>query len=123
MKFEKTVKFDLYPIGDRLMEGVIFHVDIEIRDDNSIVCTGAVPDIDAIPYLESLGGKGAVEHWEQRVLEHFDDEDTCAEELGEAMSEEEYEQWESVLMGEHLPDSEKVEPKSIPVTRLGDLLL
>ena len=100
MKFQKTISFDLYTIGDRVMEDVIFFVDLEIRDDNSVICTSAVPDIDCVPYIESLGGKGAVDHWEQQVLEHFDDEATCSEELGEAMTEEEYEKWESVLLGE-----------------------
>lgn len=100
MKFEKTIKFDLYAIGDRVMEDVIFYVDIVINDDNSIICTGAVPDIDCVPYIKSLGGDGAVDHWEKQVLEHFDDEATCAEELGEAMTDEEYAEWESVLLGE-----------------------
>ena len=100
MKFQKTVVYDLYEIGDRVMENVIYHVDLEIRDDNSIVCTSAVPDIDAIPYLKHIGGQGAVDHWTQRVLEYLNDEDTCAEVLGEAMTDEEYKHWESVLLGE-----------------------
>ena len=97
MKLQKTIKFDLYAIGDRVMEDVIYHVDLEIRDDDSIICTGARPDEDAIPYLESIGGKGAVEHWEQQVLEHFENEDDCAEELGESMTAEEFAEWEHIL--------------------------
>ena len=100
MKLQKTIKFDLYAIGDRVMEDVIYHVDLEIRDDDSIICTGARPDEDAIPYLESIGGKGAVAHWEQQVLEHFENEDDCAEELGESMTAEEFAEWEHILVPE-----------------------
>lgn len=100
MKFTKTIKFDLYAIGDRVMEDVIFFVDLAITDDNKIICTSAVPDIDCVPYITSLGGAGAVDHWEKQVLEHFDDEATCAEELGEVMSEEEYNKFEGILLGD-----------------------
>jgi len=119
MKFQKTIKFDLYAIGDRAMEDVIFHVDLEIRDDNSIICTGARPDEDAIPYLESIGGKGAVEHWEQQVLEHFENEDDCAEELGESMTEEEFAQWEHVLLPEKAP---AVAPRAIKASLASDIV-
>lgn len=120
MKLQKTIKFDLYRIGDRVMEDVIFYVDLEIRDDNSIVCTGAVPDIDCIPYMESLGGKGAVEHWEQQVLEHFDNEADCAEELGEAMTQEEYDEWEPILLGEEV--AKKNEPRAIKASLASDIV-
>jgi predicted RNA-binding protein len=117
MKFQKTIKFDLYVIGDRVMEDVIYFVDLEITDDNAIICTGAVPDIDCVGYIESLGGPGAVQHWEKQVLEHFDDEATCSEELGEAMTEEEYEQWEAVLMGE-----EVAQPATVQKSAFLDML-
>ena len=100
MKFTKTIKFDLYTIGDRMMEDVIYHVDIAITDDNKIVATGAKIDEDCIGYVTSLGGKGAIKHWEEAVMVHFEEEATASEELGEQMTEEEYEKWESVLMGE-----------------------
>ena len=99
-KFEKTIPYDLYAIGDRAMEDVIYNVHIVIDGANNIFCTSAQVDEDCIGYLESIGGKGAVGHWQQRVLEHFQDERNTSEELGEAMTDEEYKEWESVLMGE-----------------------
>ena len=98
-KFEKTVPFDLYQIGDRVMEDVIYNVDIVIDGADNIFCTSVQAHPDAIPYLESLGGPSVVGHWQQRVLEHFQDEANCAEELGEAMTEDEFNEFESILMG------------------------
>ena len=100
MKFTKTVAFDLYRIGDRMMEGVIYFVDLAITDDNKIICTGAVPDIDALPYLEAIGGPGVADHWAKQVLEHFSTEAECGEALGEEMSPDEWDEFEDILMGE-----------------------
>jgi len=115
MKFTKTIKFDLYSIGDRMMEDVIYHVDLAITEDNKIIATGATIEEDCIGYVTSLGGKGAIKHWEEAVLSHFEEEATAAEELGEHMSEEEYEAWEDVLMGEAPATPETVLKSGIPL--------
>ncbi len=99
MKLYKTVEFNLYELGGRAMEDVIFLVDFAISEDDSIFCTGAQPHEDAIAYLTHLGGAGAPGHWRQQVLSHFQNEANCAEALGEAMTEDEYEEFEDALMG------------------------
>lgn len=99
MKFQKTVPFDLYAIGDRVMEDVIYNVDLAINDENHVICTGASASDDAIAYLVHLGGKGGPNYWKEQVLAYFENEDNCAEELGEAMSGEEFNKFEDALMG------------------------
>lgn len=99
MKLYKTIEFDIYELGGRAMEDVIFLVDFAISEDNSIFCTGANPHEDAIAYLTHIGGAGAPGHWQQQVLSHFQNEDNCAEALGEAMTPEEFNEFEDALMG------------------------
>lgn len=99
MKFKKTISFNCYEIGDRAMEDVIFFVDLEITDDDKIVATSVVPDIDCIPYMEKLGGKGCPDHWQKEVTAYFEDEAIAAEALGEAMTEDEFAEFEHALMG------------------------
>ena len=99
MKFKKTISFNCYEIGDRYMEDVIFFVDLEITDDDEIIATSVVPDIDCIPYMEMIGGAGCPDHWQKQVVEHFKEEATAAEHLGEAMTEDEFNEFENILMG------------------------
>ena len=100
MKFQKTVEFDLYELGgDSAMQDVIYNVDLVIDAVDNIFCTSAQAHEDAIPYLTHLGGPGCVGHWQQRVLEHFQNEANCAEVLGEAMTGEEFNEFEDALMG------------------------
>ena len=98
-KFEKTVPFNLYEIGDRPLEDVIYNVTIVINDTDKIFVTSVEAQEDAIPYLESLGGPATVGFWQQRVLEHFQNEANTAEVLGEAMTEDEFNEFEDALMG------------------------
>ena len=70
--FTKTVEFDAYVIGDRIMEGVIFDVDITLYADGSTTYTEARPhDEDVESWCKQLGGEGAVKHWCDQVTEHF----------------------------------------------------
>ena len=100
MKFQKTVEFDLYELGGTAaMQDVIYLVDFAISADNLVFCTEAQPHEDAIAYLTQLGGAGTPGFWQQRVLEHFENEANCAETLGEAMTDEEFNEFEDALMG------------------------
>lgn len=101
MKFSKTIKFDLYALGDRPMEGVMFNVDLAISDDDKVLCIKAEPDELALSYLKRIGGDGAPNYWKEKVLKHFSTESNVREELGENMTEEEFDQWEPILMGEN----------------------
>lgn len=57
IKFE----YDLYNIGDRLLEGVM--VDVEVDEDTGkIVSIDFQEDYGRI-YCESLGAKGSANHW------------------------------------------------------------
>ena len=100
MKLYKTIEFDIYELGGRAMEDVIFLVDFAISEDNRIFCTNAKPHEDAIAYLTHIGGAGAPDHWQRQVLAHFKNEDNAAEALGEAMTPEEFTEFEDALMGD-----------------------
>lgn len=98
MKFTKTVEFDLYTLGDKPVEGVMFNVDLAITDENKCICTNATPDEMGRMFLERIGGPGAPDYWKGKVIKYFQDESHVFEELGENMTDEEYNQWESILM-------------------------
>jgi len=119
-KLEKTIPFDLYSIGDRAMEDVIYNVTIVIDATDNIFCTSAQVDEDCIPYLESIGGKGVVGHWQQEVLAFFQNEDNCAEELGESMTEEEFGEWEHILVPGNVESA--VEPRAIKASLASDIV-
>lgn len=118
-KLEKTIPFDLYQIGDRVMEGVIYLVDIAITEDDKIICTGALAHEDSVTYLQHIGGAATVEHWRQEVLSFFENEDDCAEILGESMTEEEFAEWEHILLPEKAP---AVAPRAIKASLASDIV-
>jgi hypothetical protein len=102
MKFQKMVEYNMYWLhGDRMLEDVIYNVELAIMDDGKVKCLQAQPSEDAIAYLEHIGGKGAPGHWQQQLLEMLQNEDNCAEMLGEDMTDEEWEEWEHVLVPEY----------------------
>lgn len=70
-----TARLDGYLIGDRLLEDVMFDVEISINPDevesptekNALRLVSVKLDPDAIPYIKSLGGPGAITHWEREA--------------------------------------------------------
>jgi len=53
MTSKHILKFDGYEVGDRLLEGVDF--DVEITDENNELTVGEiVPSKDAYPYVENI---------------------------------------------------------------------
>lgn len=71
MKF--TTRFDGYAIADRLLEEVMFDVEIELMDNTisvtSVKLTGLHYD-----YVAGLGAPGTVEHWCDQVRKYFEDD-------------------------------------------------
>ena len=98
MKFQKTVEFDLYVVGDQLMEGVIYLVDLAIDDESRLICTGAQPHKDSIPGIVGLCGPDGVDHWRKQVLAHFKNKDEVAQGLIEAMTDEEWDEFQEYLI-------------------------
>lgn len=96
----KTVEYDAYAIGDRTMEGVMFNVDVTLNADGTSTASPARPkDISVERWCQRLGGPGGLKHWCDQVDQVFTDEDTRLEELGEAMTDEEYDKYEDILLG------------------------
>lgn len=97
--FTKTIQYDAYAIGDRIMEGVLFDVDITLNADGTSTAGPARPhDEDAANWCKQLGGDGAVKHWCDQVDNVFANEDDRLEGLGESMSADEYDKYEEFLI-------------------------
>lgn len=54
-------KFDMYDIGDRLLEGVM--IDVEVNEDTNEIVSIEYEDNDARGYVEGIGAKGTADHW------------------------------------------------------------
>jgi hypothetical protein len=77
-----TTEEDGYSVGDRLLDGVMFAVDVELDldkvkeagtfyKDDLYKITGVRPKTPGDQsYLERLGGQGAVDHWSSKVMSH-----------------------------------------------------
>jgi hypothetical protein len=99
MKFKKTIHYDAYSIGDRLMEGVLFDVDITLDEDGTTTAGPARPHDDNVTsWCERLGGAGGVKHWCDQVDDVFTNSDDRLEELGEAMSDDEWDKYEEIFI-------------------------
>ena len=121
MKFQKIVEYNMYWLsGDRMMEDVIYLLNIQIDAVGNVFCASAQPSEDAIAYLEQIGGKGAPGHWQQELLAMLQDEDCVAEILGEDMTEEEFAEWEHILVPEKAAPA--VAPRAIKASLASDIV-
>ena len=127
MKFQKTINFDMYTVGDRLMDGVQMKITLGITDDDKCVFVETNFTEDDKNWLRSLGGEGAIQHWANIIKDHFDiSQPYCkwnaSEELAEHMTDEEYEQFEEILMRDPNPDAPTPAPKSIKAWSLQEVM-
>lgn len=84
MSYEEVIKIDGYTVGERLLEGVMFDVDVELHDDETVDVKSVTVQRRYKDYFSKLNQQ----EWLDAIRDLCEDFDYCIEQITEAWFED-----------------------------------